>query len=123
MGQHKYTDRTCIVCGCAFKARTADLKKGWGSFCSRKCKNKGEFNPHYRNGGLTKYEYKLRAKKKNPLRFHAMQMVQNATRNGTLLRGQCEVCGCAKTEAHHEDYSKPLQVRWLCKTHHVAAHH
>jgi hypothetical protein len=40
----------------------------------------------------------------------------------TLKRMPCEVCGAQKVEAHHDDYSKPLDVRWLCKKHH-AEHH
>ncbi len=30
----------------------------------------------------------------------------------------CSDCGETKVEAHHEDYSKPLDVEWLCKKHH-----
>ena len=33
---------------------------------------------------------------------------------------QCEVENCLKLgEKHHDDYSKPLEVRWLCKRHHA----
>lgn len=39
-----------------------------------------------------------------------------------LERKPCEVCGAAKAEAHHDDYSKPLDVRWLCKRHHAEVH-
>jgi hypothetical protein len=46
-----------------------------------------------------------------------------AIRNGKLKRQPCEVCGTTeRIEAHHDDYSKPLEVRWLCTTHH-AEHH
>lgn len=45
--------------------------------------------------------------------------VSNALRSGKLKRGPCEVCGVdAKVEAHHVDYSKPLDVMWLCCEHH-----
>jgi len=27
-----------------------------------------------------------------------------------------------KAEAHHGDYTKPLEVQWLCKEHHWAHH-
>lgn len=37
---------------------------------------------------------------------------------GKIKRQPCEVCGAMPTEAHHPDYSKPLDVEWLCPTHH-----
>ena len=46
----------------------------------------------------------------------------NAIRDGRLKRSPCEVCGEAKSEAHHDDYSQPLSVRWLCKRHHMEWH-
>jgi hypothetical protein len=33
----------------------------------------------------------------------------------------CSVCGAEPTEAHHQDYAKPLDVQWLCKSHHHEA--
>jgi formylmethanofuran dehydrogenase subunit E len=45
---------------------------------------------------------------------------RNAARK--LARLACEVCGDKKAEAHHDDYSKPLDVRWLCTTHHAEWH-
>lgn len=39
-----------------------------------------------------------------------------------LIRKPCEVCGNPKSEAHHEDYSKPLEVVWLCFKHHRERH-
>lgn len=123
MGQHKTIEKICEACGLKFTARLADHNKGWALFCSRRCKNSEEFNPNYKGGQLTAYEYKLRAKEKNPLRFAAMQAVQSAVRNGSLVKQPCEVCASPVVEAHHDDYTKPLQVRWLCREHHVKEHH
>jgi len=48
--------------------------------------------------------------------------VAKALRMGAMERKPCEVCGRVKTEAHHEDYARPLEVRWLCKSHHTDEH-
>jgi len=45
---------------------------------------------------------------------------RNAARK--LERQPCEVCGDLNVHAHHDDYSKPLDVRWLCRSHHGAVH-
>jgi len=55
-------------------------------------------------------------------RIKASQAVNDAVRHGTLERKPCEVCGQLRTEGHHPDYSKPLEVRWLCPDHHRAEH-
>ena len=43
-------------------------------------------------------------------------------RRGHLVRQPCEVCGTLPVQPHHEDYTQPRQVRWLCRTHHLAEH-
>jgi ribosomal protein S27AE len=40
----------------------------------------------------------------------------------TLTRQPCEECGAKNAMAHHDDYTKPLQVRWLCRKHHRLFH-
>lgn len=45
-----------------------------------------------------------------------------ALKIGRLRKKPCEVCGERKVDGHHDDYNKPLKVRWLCKKHHRAAH-
>lgn len=63
-----------------------------------------------------------RYRARNPEKRAAHQAVQTATRNGSLARLPCEVCGEVKSHAHHDDYSKPLEVKWLCHTHHMERH-
>lgn len=41
---------------------------------------------------------------------------------GELIKKPCEVCGKIKVDAHHDDYYKPLEVRWLCRRHHQEHH-
>lgn len=48
--------------------------------------------------------------------------VQKALKTGRLVRVACIVCGAPESDAHHEDYSKRLDVTWLCRAHHMARH-
>jgi hypothetical protein len=55
-------------------------------------------------------------------RGQARQAVRSALRSGRLHRQPCVVCGATDVEAHHEDYSQPLTVIWLCPEHHRQHH-
>jgi hypothetical protein len=55
----------------------------------------------------------------------AADAVYQALKRGKLVRpSSCEWCGGTnrKIQAHHEDYSKPLEVIWLCIPCHSARH-
>lgn len=71
-------------------------------------------------------EIKRRAAEKrrllHPEKYAAVTAVNNAVRDKRLKRQPCEKCGNPKSEAHHDDYSKPLDVRWLCFRHHREVH-
>jgi ribosomal protein S27AE len=53
----------------------------------------------------------------------AHRKVAAAVAAGKLVRQPCEVCGATVAQAHHDDYDKPLEVRWLCKPCHWAHHY
>lgn len=59
---------------------------------------------------------------RNPEKRSAHIKVGNAVRDGKLIKMPCEVCGEKKVHAHHDDYSKQLEVRWLCSKHHSHEH-
>lgn len=52
----------------------------------------------------------------------ARAKINNGYKNGTIKKQPCEVCGNPKTQAHHPDYRKPLDVKWLCFKHHRELH-
>lgn len=61
--------------------------------------------------------------KKNPLKKLASQLVNNAVRDGRLEKQPCERCGSTvRVHGHHDDYYKPLEVRWLCPKCHTELH-
>jgi uncharacterized protein (DUF983 family) len=60
---------------------------------------------------------------KNPKKRKAQVAVGNAIRDGKLTRMPCEVCGATyRIHAHHDDYEKWFDVRWLCPLHHKEWH-
>jgi hypothetical protein len=54
----------------------------------------------------------------------AHRLVHNALRRGELVKPQvCQGCGQpARLDAHHDDYARPLAVRWLCRRCHAGRH-
>lgn len=56
-----------------------------------------------------------------PEKIFARGVVLAALRAGMLSRKPCR-CGEMKVEAHHDDYTKPLEVEWLCKACHAIEH-
>jgi len=59
----------------------------------------------------------------NPVKYNAHLAVQRAVKAGDLEKQTCEVCGTKVVDAHHDQYDKPLKVRWLCRLHHNRLHH
>ena len=55
-------------------------------------------------------------RKSSPEKTKAHHILNNAIRAGKITRPfLCEMCfEKCKPEGHHEDYSKPLEVDWLC---------
>lgn len=50
--------------------------------------------------------------------------VERAVYKGELIRSEkCEICNeICYTQGHHNDYTKPLDVVWLCASCHVFLH-
>lgn len=64
-----------------------------------------------------------RQRQRNPQKSWCRQRTARAVKSGILKKTPCCVCGAEKVQAHHEDYSKPLEVKWMCfKCHREVAH-
>jgi len=113
------------------------VREGKARFCSVKCRNQwlarevtpfvdrsGEKNGNWK-GGISRdnYRYKKIQIARYPERVAARNAVNSAIRAGTLLREPCRDCGTTEDiQGHHEDYSKPLDVIWLCRSCHRELH-
>ena len=62
--------------------------------------------------------------KRYPMKYASRVITGNAIRDGKLIReASCSCCGSTtKIEGHHDDYTKPLEVRWLCEKCHKQWH-
>lgn len=68
---------------------------------------------------------KRKSNAKYPEKRQASLDVNNAVRKGTLVKPEaCTECGITdvRIHGHHEDYSKPLEVDWLCPACHGLRH-
>ena len=90
--------------------------------------NRKENIEHYReydrvSGNRQPESYAGDYRQKYPNKYSAHILVGNSLRDGKLERKPCESCGRSDTvHAHHDDYLKPLDVRWLCAAHHRQWH-
>lgn len=74
-------------------------------------------------GKAAKIRQALRHKKRNPLKWHARALLRLMVKRGKVFKLPCVVCGTrVDVHGHHEDYAKPLDVVWLCRTHHNERH-
>lgn len=53
---------------------------------------------------------------------NAGQKLNYEIKMGRIVRQPCVVCGKQNAEGHHMDYSYPLDVLWLCPSHHKKHH-
>lgn len=71
-----------------------------------------------RRKALRRYHERLRLRKPHVVR--AQLMAQRAKKRGRLQSKPCQRCGSAEhITMHHPDYSKPLEVQWLCQPCHT----
>lgn len=122
---------------CSDKCRRDGARKNWRDYSTKNRerrikylqkyyeKNKTSLNKRtgeYKNTDDGKRAQSISQKKSNPLHIRARRLVKRAIKSGALIKKPCVRCGNKKVEAHHTDYSKPLDVVWLCRPHHLEEH-
>lgn len=104
----------------------------WGSGRKNTCSSCGKLKEKDMVKESRCKSCKFEARKKNyPVKIldpvYKLKTIARKTLNkyvslGKINKMPCEVCGKEKVDAHHDDYMKPLDVRWLCRTHHLEYH-
>src|SRR3990167_9497457 len=116
--------RTCATCRrhLSLEDFNADKRKPLGKrYRCKRCESSHK-SAWYRKSGKRIVRRNCKAWRKrtgnpgwsDPARKRARSLAQAAVRKGVLVREACERCGDRKSHAHHDDYARPLDVRWLC---------
>lgn len=134
MGNAVLDPTVCSKCGTAYERKPWQIRRR-NYFCPDCRAPGGKNRPGYhKDWGKTYYaDPAVKARRaENQRRYNgnpdtrmaheARWKVARAIEAGRLVRQPCEKCGNPKSHGHHDDYSKPLQVRWLCKKHHDEHH-
>ena len=109
----------------------ADGHLGKCKECARRDsrKNRRDNLEHYRSydrarGSRQSIEDIRRYRKDNPIKVRAHRITVRELRAGRLVKpDRCSVCYAqGPIHGHHDDYSKPLEVRWLCVSCHKQWH-
>lgn len=74
-----------------------------------------------------KFDYrKYRYGTEQDFKYNARLTLRKAVKRGLIIKPvKCSIdnLDCkGRIEAHHEDYNKPLEVKWVCKRHHMDTH-
>lgn len=105
----------------------APRKRKWrrvrGVECSR-CDKPRDRNGRYCRACHNEYRRKTRHKMapETLLKEKCRAYANTYQRRGKLTPQPCLKCGSLKVEKHHPDYSKPLEVVWLCRPCHRRLH-
>lgn len=109
----------CDYCHRHTLERKSHFDRKKNHFCCQKCYSKFREEimlPEEQNSYGTGHSKEERAKRRK-----ARSELNHYLRDNHIERKPCEICG-GKAEAHHDDYNKPLDVRWLCFKHHRGWH-
>lgn len=103
------------------KSRCKECAKSLAT--ARRVANIDQVRAYDRNRGSRQDKGYLKSyREQNPAKYKAHNILNNAIRDGQIKKKPCEVCGSEMSHAHHDDYFKPLSVRWLCAAHHRQWH-
>lgn len=87
----------CRIYNKTHPEKIREIKKRWNKNNSDKIKlSRKKYKDHY------------------PEKSKAHAILGNAIKYKHIFKKPCKFCGELKVEAHHADYSKPLDITWLC---------
>jgi hypothetical protein len=134
--------KTCKRCGqtkpCKDFYPRPDSADGYGGKC-KECvrqtvqknyrlnrKKRAEYEARRRDTSKRRQqrlEASRRHRQRHPEKERARSLLAYHVRKGYIVKQPCCRCGNTKAQAHHPDYSKPLEIVWLCRACHMEGEH
>jgi len=113
------------ICKCGIEKE--NLNEAYCSKCSHEKKRllyqSRKNDPKFIEERRAKSIKRLNDNFQNRLKKNCREATHRRIKSGLLIKGNCEVCKSSENiQAHHPDYTDPMNVRWLCYLHH-AKHH
>lgn len=122
--------KDCSLCKAAFGASS---KEGLATFFYRDKSRIDGFSYRCKKCESVKDEKKwvrpeygsVWARRRSPEKYKARYLLNNAVASGKIRKPDyCDSCKkCCNPHGHHADYTKPLNVDWLCTACHQKEHH
>ena len=107
---------------CKDCTKSDSTKRRWSNLESVREYDRNRPNKNERvTKGLVR-QRKARRTRRGKAKLKAYSAVSRAIAKGRLVREPCAICRASNTEAHHHDYTRPLDVVWLCPVHHRQLH-
>jgi len=119
--------KQCSKCGIEKKEekfnKQCNGKNGLRASC-RDCTRKEHkiYNQTHKTNNANMYKSIKKYKMNNPEKIRAQNLLEYAVKKGRVKKERCKMCNAVNTEGHHDDYSKPYEVDWLCRQHHKERH-
>ena len=123
----RWKNRNYICNSCSNKI---NKEKGWDSIWDKSRIGKLWHRKYLRNycsnpNVKRKLAEGAKERRNNPkerYKILARELTRRMIKLGVIVKKPCEVCGKKKVQTHHDNYDKPLIIRWLCLKHHVEYH-
>ena len=111
--------KICICCG-------EQLHDKSEYYCSKKCFDiyiplQNDIKPEF----ISKWKIRKKRDQRDPysvIRKKTRNKTRLLIKDGKIKKKNCLICGIKEVIAHHEDYSNPFNVIWLCEKHHKEYH-